>query len=237
MSRSRQTRAAITTGPGAMVAKQWVRATDSLLHNDPDGWVSNQPGPAWWLGQDGWGSPIGPNGPAWPAYGYLPPYNGGPIGRAREWGGRPVRDEWLTGRGVLPAVTRATNLIIGPVVQTTWRYYSGVANQPESDVRLGQEVLSRPLWTVDPQLIGKIPGGTANRPTLPIGRRLGPHDYWRTVATHALWWGTAGIMFVEDAFGQPLAGTMRIVNPAMWAYTDDGRLVLDPDVEVASGGR
>lgn len=227
--RVRTRSAVVPTGPGASTPHEWVRATDSLKSNTPDGWVADQFGPAWWLGSDDAWSSGGATGPDWPAYGYVPPYNGGPIGRRDEWGGRPVRSEWLGHRGVLPAITRATNLIVGPVIQTSWRYYTGVANAPESDVRLGEEVVQRPLWTTEPQLVGRLPGGTGNRPTLPAGKRLGPHDFWRTALTHAIWWGTAAIMFVEDAFGQPLAGTMRVVNPCMWGWTDDGRFVVDPD--------
>jgi HK97 family phage portal protein len=39
-------------------------------------------------------------------------------------------------------------------------------------------------------------------------------------------------MFVPDYTGAPLAGTMRVINPDRWGYTDDGRyLILSDDGE------
>lgn len=201
--------------------QEYVRASQSIKLNSPDGWMGTN-GPVWWLSPDQF------TPPDWEAYGW--PYNGGPVGRQNEWGGRPVDPSHLRGKGLLPCITRATEIIVGPVVRTTWRYMKGTSTDV-SDVRAGTANLPRPLWIADPQLLGTIPGGDAGRPTLPYARRLGPHAFWRTLLTHALWWGTGAVLYTEDAFGQPLAGTLRIVNPCMWAYTDDGRYVLDPDGE------
>jgi HK97 family phage portal protein len=214
MSRSLQTRA-------YRQAMEYVRATQSIKVNTPDGWLGTN-GPVWWL------SPDQAVAPDWGAYGW--PYNGGPIGRANEWGGRPVDPAHLKSRGILPAITRATNIIIGPTVRTTWRYMRGTETDI-SDISQGTDLIKRPLWVADPQLLGRIPGGEGGRPTIPYARRLGAHDFWKTLLCHAVWWGTGAMIFTEDAFGQPLAGTLRIVNPAMWAYTEDGRFVLDPDGE------
>jgi HK97 family phage portal protein len=200
---------------------EYVRATQSIKLNDPDGWMSTN-GPVWWL------SPDQPTVPDWRSYGW--PYNGGPIGRRNEWGGSAVDPRYLQGRGILPSITRATNIIVGPTIRTTWRYMKGT-NTDISDLRQGTDMISRPLWIADPQLLGTIPGGDGARPTLPFPKRMGAHTFWRTALTHALWWGTGAIIYTEDAFGQPLAGTLRIVNPCMWGYTDDGRFILDSDGE------
>jgi hypothetical protein len=199
----------------------WVRSTEgTILSNSPDGWVSGQGGPAWFLSSDATPAP-----PEWTRYGYRRYIT---AGSARLYGNRPVDAEQVGGIGILPAVTRATNLIVGPVVGTSWRYYAN-AGTDFTDVRQGDEVQARPLWTIDPQLVGRIPGGEANRPTLPQPLRVSGHAFWETVLTHALWWGKGAVLFVEDAFGQPLAGTLRVANPARWGWTDDGRFVLDPD--------
>lgn len=202
--------------------RQWVRATQSLLSNDPDGWVGNQSGPAWFLSGDGIPQP-----PNWTRYGYRR-YAGGGVGSAA-YGDRPVSVEALAGPGILPSIRRATNLIVGPVVGTTWRYFTTSSGSDYTDVRQGDEVTRRPLWTTDPQLIGNLPGGDQGRPTIPRPLRLGAHEFWETLVTHALWWGMGAMLYVPDTFGQPLAGTLRIANPAMWGWTDDGRFVLDPD--------
>lgn len=201
-----------------------MRATDSLLGNSPDGWVSNQDGPIWFMGSDQ-GMPEPPN---WTAYGYH--RHAGRYGSNQAYRSRPVSAEQLAGRGILPSITRATNLIVGPVVGTTWRYYAGSALDL-SDVRQGTEVQSRPLWTVDPQLVGRLPGGEDPyvRPTVPRPLRISAHAFWETLAAHALWWGKGALMYAEGSGGAPLAGTLRIANPAMWGWTDDGRFVLDPD--------
>lgn len=211
---------------GDRLARQWVRATQSLKLNDPDGWVANQGGPVWWIGNDG--NAVG--APDWARYGYRQSVTN--RYGATIYGNRiaPPTAPGALGWGILPSITRATNLIVGPVVGTTWRYYSN-AGTDYTDVRQGDEILTRPLWTVDPQLLGTLPGGDADRPTIPRPLRLGPHEFWETLVTHALWWGIGALVYVTDSAGQPLAGTLRIVNPAMWAWTDDGRFVLDPDGE------
>ena len=243
-----QRRALIPTGPSAVTPSTWVRGDSNRIrvNGPPDGWMSewghanlpwgdadNAAPPMWFLGNDNaWAGPNGPHGPDWPGYGVLPPYNGGPIGRYREWGGQTALPyDYLDGQGILGAITRATQIIVGPVIRTTWRYFSGPAVNDISDLRAGPEVLDRPLWVIDPQLVGRIPGGTDARPTIPRAQRLGPHDFWRTALTHALWFGLCAIMYVEDSNGSPLAGTLRIVNPNAWGWDSTGRFVLGIDDE------
>lgn len=223
---SRQTR---SVAPYNRPPREYVRTNgQSIRDNTNDGWVTNN-GPVWWLGSDNaFNGPIGPHGPEWSSYG-IPPYNGPPIGRRNEWGGGFVQSAWLTGRGILPAVTRATGLIVGPVVNTQWIFAAGTSTDERISINGGIDLKDVPLWIADPQLSGNIPGGDGARPTLPRARRLGPHDFWSTLVAHAVWFGAGGLLYVEDSLGQPLAGTLRIINPTMWGYTKDGRYMLAPD--------
>ena len=206
-------------------ATTYVRTNgvQSIRVNDPDGWMASS-GPAWYVGQDGlFGPLIGSDG--WDESSYGMPARPG----NRVYGGSGYHGAGtVSGAGILPAVTRATAIVTGPTVRTSWRFYKGSPTQA-LDLRQGQELVDRPLWVIDPQLVGSIPGGEGPRPTIPRPKRLGGHDFWRSLLTHALWFGHGAMMYVEDAFGQPLAGTLRVVHPAMWAYTSDGRFVLDPD--------
>jgi hypothetical protein len=132
----------------------------------------------------------------------------------------------LNSTGILPAVTRATSLVVGPIIRTHWRYFRRLADSMPEDMSAKDEELPEPLWVSDPQLIGRIPGGDLGRPTIPRPRRLGGNSFWKTLVTHALWWGTGAVLCAEDYEGRPLAGTMRVVSPDRWGYTDDGRYRL-----------
>lgn len=147
--------------------------------------------PAWYLGEDDYGRvvdgfPIGPNGP------------------------------WRDSRhSILSAVTRCTEVIVGAIVGTPWRY----------ETRQGVTE-DRPLWIADPMLLGSVPGpiGSAS----PAGVRLDAHSFWSTWVTHALWWGLGAFVCVEGSDGQPVAGTLRLLNPYMLGVDASGHYVLDP---------
>lgn len=169
------------------------------------GWVSNyaryggtlgsyDPGgtrPSWWVGEDRF-QPIGPNGPS-------------------GWWDQP-------GTGFLPAVTRATTVIVNPIVRTPWQVYKYEGAQ--------MVPLPSPRWMTDPMMRGSVPG--PNKAQFPWGLRLNSHEFWSTILTHAIWWGRGGFMAIEQADGQPLQGSMRIINPYMIALDDDGHWVIDP---------
>ena len=241
--RHREDRGITTSGfpVPARGPREWVRSYNPMIDNGSVRWngprdgylqdyVSDQAFA--WMGLDGpeTGQPVGPD---WVDYGLTrPPYNGGPVGRYEEWGGQAaVPDRYLSADGILPAITRCTSVIVGPVIRTSWRYFK---NNPgmSLDVRRGEELERRPLWTIDPQLTGRLPGGGADRPLMSAVRRLGPHDWWRTLLTHAIWFGRGTAMWVLDANDEPLAGTLRIVHPQMIAMDSENRWVLDPDGEL-----
>lgn len=194
------------------------------------GWVSNQPGvpvggwpggawgsmepgngaPSWWLGsdQDHFGNGfygIGPNGPGaggGQPYGFDVPQHGG---------------FWLSPKGggsLLPAITRATEIIVQPIVRTPWVL---LTPRGESDL---------PLWVRDPMLIQGAPGDVW--PLTAAGRRLSGHEFWASILTHAIWWGRGVFVFVEAADRTPLAGSLRQLNPFMVGVDESGRWVIDP---------
>lgn len=215
-------------GPGAVVPREWVRATDSILTNGPpDGWMASN-GPVWWVGSDNaWSGRVGPAGPQWDAYGVtLPPDV--PTDRHGFYGGRPVQGHHLTGRGVLGAVTRATNLIVGNVIRTEWKIHKSPVGIGAAEYEIGPVATGTPLWIADPQLTGAIPGGVEYRDIPSRPNQLGPHDFWRTLLTHSVWFGAGAMLYQIGSGGQPLAGTLRIVNPANWGVADH-RYVLHPD--------
>jgi HK97 family phage portal protein len=147
--------------------------------------------PSWWLGEDDYGAvvegqAIGPNGP-WrnPAH------------------------------SILSAVTRCTEVIMGPLVGTEWTH--------EGPGGLADDL---PLWITDPMLLGSVPGPVSS--LTPAGLRLDAHSFWTTWATHALWWGLGAFVCVEGADGQPVAGSLRLLNPYLVGVDDTGHLVIDP---------
>ena len=145
---------------------------------------------------------IGPNGPD---RGNLP----GPLPAGAWW------NNCSDGGSLLPAITRATALIVGPTVRTTWQIRRGGL----------QEIVPLPMWIWSPMMDGKTPG--PSMPIYPSGRRLNSTAFWETLATHALWWGRGAFVFQEDAEGQPAAGTLRLLNPWMIDTDESGHWLLD----------
>lgn len=185
--------------------QRYVRsgANDLLVEGSGDtyGWVSNQMVPVRW-------GDFPTATPAW----YLGRDDGGgayPIGPNGPWVGQ---------ESILPAVTRCTGIIASTVVRTLWRYTG-----PDG------EYLPRPLWIDDPMGVGRLPGVLT--PTLPAGLRLDGHTFFETWISHAIWWGLGAFIFVENANGEPTAGTLRIINPYLVGIDDDGHYVIDPKGE------
>ena len=187
---------------------------------DDYGWMSNyalaggtlgdyDPGgsrPSWWVGSDddrmggGFGA-IGPNGPSWSPDGY--PWQGN-----RGWWNRDH-----AGAGLLPAITRCTEVISQPIIRTPW-----VMETPRGPQ-------SPPLWVTDPQLAASVPGDITS--VIPAGRRLTGHAFWSSILVDALWWGRGVFVFAEGSEG-PLPGTFRQLNPYLVGADERGRFVIDP---------
>lgn len=179
----------ISRYPARHTAKRaaYARASGDLLVNDPDGFPSDFPPALWWFGYDSGGgaTPIGPNGP-WPS----------------------------CGPG-LPAVTRATSLITGPIAGAPFRLID--PDDPGRD-------LPEPRWITDPMLLRPDSRFGSVHPAV---NRLSRLNFWVDWVRSAIWWGEGMFLAAEDATGQPIAGTMRLLNPLVLSTErdDSGALV------------
>lgn len=164
----------------------------------------------WWVNgdRDQMGSGFRLGGP----HGYFaPPYPGSHSG----WWNTPAA--WQ-GAGLLPAITRCTEVITNPILRTTW-------------INTGSDGRTKPLplWMQDPMLFGGAPGEITS--LSPMGRRLTSFQFWDSVITHALWFGCGAFVYREGYEGRPIPGSFMIVNPYMFATDDDGHIVIDPEGE------
>jgi HK97 family phage portal protein len=151
---------------------------DVIADNTPDGWEVERPG-LWWTG-----------GPGQNVFGNpIPGANGSSFGG-------------------IPAVDRATQLIVGTLATLPWHVY-----------RNETERLTTPDWIADPQALrldGRVvaPGETPEN-------RLSNVDFWGQWILNALWWGDGFVYApVRDVNGGP--------KPPMW-------LIHPFDVELRDG--
>jgi HK97 family phage portal protein len=162
-----------------------LHATDGrdVLFNSPDGWEVEQPW-LWWLGPNGQGS------------------GGGPFGHPIP-GANPI--------GVhagIPAVHRATGLIVDTLATLPWHVY-----------RNSTERLPTPAWIDDPQAL-RLDGRVVDTASLNEARQS-QVDVWGQWILSALWWGD-GFIYVpsRDVNGAP--------KPPLWVLHPD-------DVELRDG--
>lgn len=194
----------------------FARSSGDLLVNDPDGFPSDFP-PVWWMGIDSGGgaNPIGPNGP------------------------------WQSGLGsAVPAVTRATGLITGPITAAPFK------------VALGMLTQDAPRWLTDPMLLRpdeRFPGAVSPAVTL-----LSRSVFWASLIRSAAWYGIGAFLCVEAADGAPLAGSLTLLpaqlldternasGALVWVlgavdgdrvtFDGDDRVVFERDGRVTIGG-
>ena len=102
----------------------------------------------------------------------------------------------------LAVVTRATSLIVGPLSASPYRVVS--------DGTIGQPIPSPP-WVRDPMLLK--PDARIVDSIYPAVLRLSRSAFWGGVVRNALWYGLGAFLYIPDTTGQPLAGTMRLVDP------------------------
>lgn len=161
-------------------------ATDGrdVLHNSPDGWEVEQPW-LWWMG------PAGSNG------------SGGPWGNPIPGAGNPA-----TGFGGIPAVGKATSLIVDQIAALPWHVYRG-----------DTERLPTPSWIADPQALrldGRVVDTSGHSDV-----RMSGMDFWSQWILSALWWGDGFVYVpVRDATGAP--------KPPLWILHPD-------DVKIEEG--
>jgi HK97 family phage portal protein len=161
-----------------------LHATDGrdVLFNSPDGWEVEQPW-LWWLGPGN-----GATGP----FGHPIPGAGGGSGYAS-----------------IPAVARATGLIVDTIGTLPWHVYRDDVNR-----------LSTPNWIADPQAL-RLDGRVVDTSQL-VDARLSRVDFWSEWIRSALWWGDGfAYVPVRDDTGAP--------KPPLWLLHPD-------DIEVREGG-
>lgn len=155
---------------------------------------------------DGWMSD-GSHGPVW----WLGIDSGGlanPIGPNGPWG-------FGASAAGLPVVTRATSLIVSPLTAAPFREVDLADGSPQPPNRfLTDPMLLRP----DARFVDTI---------YPAVAKLPRSEFWGGWIRSALWWGVGGFICQDDQNGQPMAGTLRLVDPALLSTTrdDDGTLV------------
>ena len=162
-----------------------LTATDGrdVLLNSPNGWEVEQPW-LWWMG------PAGSNGTGGPWGNPIPGANNG------------------NGFGSIPAVARATGLIVDTIGTLPWHVYRG-----------DTERLTTPTWISDPQAL-RLDGRVVDTSQV-VDARLSRVDFWSDWIRSALWWGDGyAYVPVRDATGAP--------KPPLWLLHPD-------DVKIADG--
>jgi hypothetical protein len=129
-----------------------------------------------------------------------------PIGPHGPWTGAQA--------AALPVVTRATSLITGPLTAAPFR---------EIDLADGHP-LGRARWLTDPMLLR--PDSRYPTVAYPAVSKLPRGEFWAEWIRAACWWGVGAFVCQEDETGQPLAGTLRLVNPLLLTTErDDGNVL------------
>jgi HK97 family phage portal protein len=155
-----------------------LTATDGrdVLHNSPDGWEVEQPW-LWWMG------PAGGSG------------TGGPFGNPI-----PGANTYV-GYANIPAVARATGLIVDTIGTLPWHVY-----------RADTDRLPTPTWISDPQAL-RLDGRVVDTAAV-VDARLSRVDFWTDWIRSALWWGDGfAYVPVRDATGAP--------KPPLWLLHPD----------------
>jgi HK97 family phage portal protein len=168
------------------IATSLIHGTDGrdVLHNSPDGWEVEQPW-LWWLG---------------PGNGTL-----GPIGHPIPGAGAA----WQT-FAAIPAVSRATGLIVDTIATLPWHVY-----------RDETERLATPEWIADPQAL-RLDGRIVD-PNQLYDVRMSNVDFWGQWILSALWFGDG---FIYSPSRDATSGAPK---PPMWILHPD-------DVEIREGG-
>ncbi len=161
-----------------------LTATDGrdVLHNSPDGWEVEQPW-LWWTG------PAGGTG------------TGGPFGN-------PIPGaNSFNGYANIPAVHRATGLIVDTLGALPWHVYRGDTDRQPT-----------PGWLADPQAL-RLDGRVVDTSAV-VDARLSRVDFWVDWIRSALWWGDGfAYVPVRDATGAP--------KPPLWLLHPDDVKVDD----------
>lgn len=114
----------------------------------------------------------------------------------------------------LPVVTRATSLITGPLTAAPFRVL---------ELGFGGQPLGRPRWVTDPMLCRD--DGRFGTDIYPAASKISRGNFWAEWIRSACWYGLGAFICQEDNVGQPMAGTLRLVDPRLLFTTrEDGVL-------------
>ena len=125
-----------------------------------------------------------------------------------------------------PVVTRATSLITGPICSAAFKVLElGFGGQPQP----------RPRWITDPMLC-RADERFPTSDIYPQVLRLSRAQFWVEWLRSAIWWGLGAFVYIEDAFGQPVAGSLKNIAPYTLTTqrTDDGLVWVIGDTQDAS---
>ena len=108
----------------------------------------------------------------------------------------------------LSAVTRATSIIVNTLSSLPWRLLSGGPIARQSLVELPP-----PRWIEDPMLLR--PDNRLSLSAVPYGLRLSRSVFWASWIRSALLHGMGYMIYEPNNLGEPIPGTMRILNPSL----------------------
>lgn len=137
------------------------------------------------------------------------------------WWGSDLTPNAASGSTSLSAITRATALIVNSLTSLPWLTRSGDPTPQGLST-----VQDTRRWLSDPMLLR--PDARTGLPSPQAAAlRQSRVVFWSQWIRSALWWGMGYLVFQEDATGQPIAGTMRVLNPRTVSP-----LYNDPDLGV-----
>lgn len=153
------------------------------------------------------------------------------IGQGIEDGVSPIgpHGPWPTEGATMPVVTRCFSLLTDPI--TTGRFRIRKKSVDNATGALQYDV---PTWLTDPQLLR--PDARVGASLIPAPIRMPRHVFWRTWVALAIGWGRSYFYCLTGADGAPVAGSLRLINPAMVEVNERGRWQIG-DAEFTEDGR
>lgn len=106
----------------------------------------------------------------------------------------------------IPAITRITGIITGPLSASPWNVAESTMGLP-----LANAPQPPPRWMIDPQLLR--PDSRYPVSNIPAAKCLPRSTFWASWIRSAAWFGTGYLMFSEAADGSPMPGTLQVINP------------------------
>ena len=112
----------------------------------------------------------------------------------------PIGPNGPNSQGNLPAVSRATSLIVNTLASLPWRVRTGIA-------------LDTPRWLSDPML--QRPDARLGEPRYASSVRVARPIFWAQWVRSALLEGMGYLLYEPNVDGVPMPGSLRVLNPTM----------------------